>query len=112
MPPKSIELSSGRLYLTGLDESIPVSDCEGRDETEYADEQEHINISQESFEFTLENAEFQKGWALTKCRECRYEFPITTHYYLLYGSSGWLCPRCTFIKRLEETKKRSKNDSI
>lgn len=69
---------------------------------------EYIKLSQEPIEFTFENAEFPKGWILTKCRECGYEFPVTNLYNLLYGSSGWLCPRCTFIKRLEEIKRSNR----
>lgn len=109
MPVKSnIEFGSGSLYFKGLDESIPVSEGLTEIETEFADDQEYIKLSSEPIEFTLENAEFTKGWTLTKCRVCGYEFPITNLYNMLYGFSGWLCPRCTFIKRLEEARKRSK----
>jgi hypothetical protein len=107
MPVKSnIEFSSGPLYFKGLDEPIPVSEGQATYEAEYADDLKYIKLSQEPIEFTLENAEFTKGWTLTECRECGYEFPITNLYNLLYGSSGWLCPRCTFIKRLEEMRER------
>ena len=108
MPVRSnIELGSGSLYFKGLDEPIPVSDGQATYETEWADDQEYIKLSSEPIEFTLENAEFPKGWTLTECIECGYEFPITNLYNMLYGSSGWLCPRCTFIKRLEEARKKS-----
>lgn len=107
MPVKnSIELGSGSLYFEGLDEPIPVSDGQATYEDEFADGREYIKLSSEPVEFTLENAEFPRGWALAECRECGYKFPITEVYILLYGSSGWLCPRCTFIKRLEEARKK------
>lgn len=107
MPVKSnIEFGSGTLYLKGIDEGWKVLEGLTTYEEEYAEDQEPcIKLSTEPVEFTFENAEFPKGWTLTKCRECRYEFPVTNLYNLLYGSSGWLCPRCTFIKRLEEAKK-------
>ena len=109
MPVRSnIEFGSGSLYFKDLDEPIPVSEGRATYETEWADDREYIKLSQEPIEFTMENAEFTKGWTLTECRECGYEFPITNLYNLLYGSTGWLCPRCTFIKRLEEARKRSK----
>lgn len=108
MPVKSnIEFGSGSLYFKGLDEPIPVYDGETTYEPEYADDLKYIKLSQEPIEFALENAEFPRGWTLTECRECGYRFPITNLYNLLYGSTGWLCPRCTFIKRLEEMRERA-----
>ena len=108
MPVKSnIELGSGSLYFKGLDEPLEILEGQATYEEEFADNKEYIKLSQEPIEFTMENAEFPKGWTLTKCRVCGYEFPITNLYNLLYGSSGWLCPRCTFIKRVEEVRKRS-----
>lgn len=106
MPFRSnIEFGSGSLYFKGLDEPIPVSERLAMYEEEFADDLEYIKLSQEPIEFILDNAEFPRGWVLTKCRQCGYEFPITEIYNLLYGSSCWLCPKCTFIKRLEEAKK-------
>ena len=109
MPVRSnIEFGSGSLYLKGIEEGWKVLEGLATYEDEFADDQEYIKLFQEPIEFTLENAEFPKGWTLTKCRECGYEFPITNLYEMLYGSSGWLCPRCTFIKRLEEIKRSNK----
>ena len=106
MPVKSnIEFGSGTLYFKGLDEPIPVSEGQSTYEEEFADDQEYIKLSSEPVEFTLENAEFPREWVLTKCRECGYEFPITNFYNLLYGFSGCLCPRCTFIKRMDDFKR-------
>lgn len=107
MPVKSnIEFGSGSLYFKGLDEPIPISDGEATYEPEYADDQEpYIKISQEPIEFTLENVEFPRGWTLAECRECGYKFPITDYYALLYGTKGWLCQRCTFIKQIDKLKR-------
>lgn len=109
MPVESnVEFGNGRLYIKGLDEPLEIYEGEATYETEYADDQEpYIKISQEPVTFTLDSFAFPRGWVLTKCKECGYEFPITELYSLLYGTKGWSCPRCTFIKRLEDARKRS-----
>lgn len=107
MPVKSnIEFGSGSLYFKGLDEPIPVSKGEATYEPEFVDDKEpYIKLSQEPVEFTLDNIEIPRGWVLTECAKCGYKFPITEFYSLLNGSSGWLCPRCTFIKRMGDFKR-------
>lgn len=102
MPPKStIEFSEGSLYFKGIDEPIPVYD--GEMETELADDKEYIrSMNSEPVTLTCENVEMPRGWTLTRCRICGYKFPITELYEILYGSNGWLCPRCTFEKRMRE----------
>jgi hypothetical protein len=109
MPPKNaIELSEGRLYISGINEPIPVYDGEATYEPEYADDQEpYIKLSQEPIEFTCENVEFARGWTLAECKECGYQFPVTDYYALLYGTKGWVCPKCTLNKVIEDARKRS-----
>lgn len=34
-----------------------------------------------------------REWTMVKCDECHNEFPITEYCKLLYGSTGWICPR-------------------
>lgn len=98
MPPKSnIELGSGTFYLTGLDESeIEPSSIS---ETEYADEYKPMKIR--SAETATFECELEPGheWVLTYCRKCGWGFPITWRYALMYGFSGWLCPKCTAFRR-------------
>lgn len=95
----NIELGSGKLYLTGLDES-EVASCDISEvEPEYADEREPIKIrtaNEATFECELEPGH---EWVLTNCRKCGWGFPITWRYALMYGFSGWLCPKCTAFRR-------------
>lgn len=101
MPPKSnIELGSGKLYLTGLDESesVDISYENLKAEIE-AYENEPIKIrtaNETTFECELEPGH---EWVLTYCRKCGWGFPITWRYALMYGFSGWICPKCTAFRR-------------
>lgn len=108
MPPKNtIELSTGSLYFTGVDEPLEVVDGSVTYEEEYAEDQEpYIKLSQEPVEFTLENAEFTKDWTLVECKECGYKFPVTELYTLLCGTKDWTCPRCIFNKAIEDARRR------
>ena len=96
MPVKNnIELGNGRLYISGLEESFEVHDCEATYEPEFVDDQEpYIKLSQEPIEFTIDNVETPRGWVMVKCKECGYEFPVTEFYLLLFGDKGWICPAC------------------
>ena len=109
MPPKdNIELGSGQLYFKGLDESLEVTNSEGTDEIEYYDETASHHIKGQAVDFTLElnDVEFPRGWQLAECKYCGYKFPVSDYYAILLGTTGWTCPKCTFIKRLEDARKR------
>lgn len=110
MPVKdTIELSEGRLYIQDLTKPIKVYDGELEIETNYAEDAEpYIKFLQEPIEFTFDNSEFAKGWALVECKECGYQFPVTEFYALLYGTTGWTCPKCRLNKIIEDYRKRSK----
>ena len=113
MPVKSnIEFGSGSLYFKGLDEPIPVSEGLAEIETEFADDQEYIKLSQEPIEFTFDNVEFPRDCVLVKYNECGYKFPVTEFYTLLYGTGSWVCPQCALKKAVEDARKRSNRWNI
>jgi predicted Zn-ribbon and HTH transcriptional regulator len=109
MPPKStIELSEGRLYFNGLYEPLEVVGGSVTDEAEWADDQKpYIKNVLEPVEFTIDNVEFAREWVLAECKECGYKFPVTEFYALLWGTKGWVCPKCALKKVIEDARKRA-----
>lgn len=97
----NIELGSGQIYFSGLDESFDISDAVG--EIEFADDMEYIPKISDAKEatFECESVEFNREWTLAYCHECRQPFPITMFYALMYGTTGWTCPLCTAIARMK-----------
>lgn len=111
MPVKdSIELGSGHLYFKGVDEPIEINavDILTEGEEEWADDVKHISFDSGPWTFECDAA-FNRNWTLAECKGCGYKFPITEWYALLCGTTGWTCPRCTFIKAIEDARKRSKS---
>ena len=107
MPPKNnIELGSGKIYFSGLDESIDISDANGY--IEFADDKEYIpkisDAKEATFEFDLSPSH---EWTLVYCRVCHQPIPITLFKMLTYGPEGWTCPLCTMIER---AKRRTVKD--
>ena len=106
MPPKNnIELGSGQLYFgypEGWSEPINISASDMVTQIELADDKEYLKIrdfSEATFGFDLASG---PGWSLLYCHECHQPFPVTTTFGLMYGTSGWLCPLCSAIKRVRE----------
>lgn len=104
----TIELGTGHLYFKGVDEPIEVDagNLITTEEEEWADEVKHISLNPEPFTFECD-AEFNNNWTAVKCKECGDDIPVTEFYAILYGTTGWTCPRCTFNKAIEEARKRS-----
>lgn len=101
MPPKSnIELGSGQIYFSGLDESFDIFEAVG--EVEFADDMEYIpkisDAKEATFEFDLQPSQ---EWTLVYCRNCHQPIPITLFKMLTYGPDGWTCPLCTMIARMK-----------
>lgn len=109
MPVESnIELGSGRLYFNGEDEPIEVNAGDIiRDEEEWADDVEHINLSTEPIEFEC-NAEFNRDWTLVRCCRCGDNMPVTEFWALLYGRNDWICPMCKYKESVIEALRRSR----
>ena len=107
MPVESnIELGSGSLYLTGVDEPIEIKDAEISCTEEFADDMKYISMKQEPIEFEC-TAEFARDWTLINCCRCGNHMPVTDFYALVHGRNHWICPTCELKQAIDDARKGS-----